>query len=172
MTWIALLLAQEALTVPFADPHRAEYVEAIQSCRAAQEKIPIDPEAAERELTAVLKTHPDLALERRVTVYERPNDPKTYTLCPWQYRGQVRLALSRRPGAVEAEKQRRLREAVEDLEKSVVRKNAASEPLLREAVARLTAQDDAAVPRLPLFRSEGRSIAADVDRALDGFGLR
>ena len=44
--------------------------------------------------------------------------------------------------------------------------------LLREAVARLAGDADAPVPRLPLFRSTGPSIAEDVDRALDGFGLR
>ena len=44
--------------------------------------------------------------------------------------------------------------------------------LLREAVARLTEQADAPMPTLPLFRSTGPSIAEDIDRALDGFGLR
>jgi hypothetical protein len=44
--------------------------------------------------------------------------------------------------------------------------------LLREAVARLTDQAEAPMPRLPLFRSSGPSIAEDVDRALDGFGAR
>lgn len=44
--------------------------------------------------------------------------------------------------------------------------------LLREAVARLAGEADAPVPRLPLFRAAGPSIAGDVDRALDGFGLR
>jgi hypothetical protein len=44
--------------------------------------------------------------------------------------------------------------------------------LLREAVARLTEQADAPMPRLPLFRSAGPSIAEDVDRALEGFGQR
>jgi Arc/MetJ-type ribon-helix-helix transcriptional regulator len=44
--------------------------------------------------------------------------------------------------------------------------------LLREAVARLTDQADAPAPRVPLFRSTGPSIAEDVDRALEGFGLR
>jgi hypothetical protein len=44
--------------------------------------------------------------------------------------------------------------------------------LLREAVARLTAQADTPAPRLPLFRSTGPSIAGDVERALEGFGLR
>jgi hypothetical protein len=42
--------------------------------------------------------------------------------------------------------------------------------LLREAVARLTGEGEAATPRLPLFRGEGPSIAEDVDRALEGFG--
>jgi Arc/MetJ-type ribon-helix-helix transcriptional regulator len=44
--------------------------------------------------------------------------------------------------------------------------------LLREAVVRLTDQADAPMPKLPLFRSSGPSIAEDVERALDGFGLR
>jgi Arc/MetJ-type ribon-helix-helix transcriptional regulator len=42
--------------------------------------------------------------------------------------------------------------------------------LLREAVSRLTGEAEAPVPRLPLFRSAGPSIAEDVDRALEGFG--
>ncbi len=44
--------------------------------------------------------------------------------------------------------------------------------LLREAVAQITTEADAPAPRLPLFRSTGPSIAEDVDRALEGFGLR
>ena len=44
--------------------------------------------------------------------------------------------------------------------------------LLREAVARLAGEPDAPAPKLPLFRAAGPSIAEDVDRALDGFGLR
>lgn len=133
MAALLALLCQEPITVPFADKLRAQYVEAVQSCRAAQEKAAADPEAAERELGAVLQAHRELVLERRVTVYERPNAPATYNLCPWQYRGQVRLALARRPGAPEAERRRHLREAVDDLEKSAGQKNVASEPLLREA---------------------------------------
>ncbi len=132
MATLLLCLLQQDLTVPFADPRRAPYVDAIKECRAAQERMAADPEAAERELTAVLK-RPGLVLERRVTVYERPNDPNTYNLCPWQYRGQARLALARRPGTPEPERRRRLREAVGDLEKSAAERNPASEPLLREA---------------------------------------
>jgi len=44
--------------------------------------------------------------------------------------------------------------------------------LLREAVSRLAGEAAAPLPRLPLFRSAGRSIAEDTDRALEGFGLR
>ncbi len=44
--------------------------------------------------------------------------------------------------------------------------------LLREAVSRLTGEVEAPVPKLPLFRSAGPSIAEDVDRALEGFGIR
>jgi hypothetical protein len=44
--------------------------------------------------------------------------------------------------------------------------------LLREAVSRLTGEAEAPVPKLPLFRSTGPSIAEHVDRALEGFGVR
>ena len=44
--------------------------------------------------------------------------------------------------------------------------------LLREAVSRLTGEADAPMPRLPLFRSTGPSIAEDIDRELEGFGDR
>ncbi len=44
--------------------------------------------------------------------------------------------------------------------------------LLREAVMRLTSEAEAPAPSLPLFRSEGPSIAEDVDGALEGFGNR
>ena len=44
--------------------------------------------------------------------------------------------------------------------------------LLREAVARLTGEAEAPVPKLPLFRASGPSIAEHVDRALEGFGVR
>ena len=55
----------------------------------------------------------------------------------------------------------------------VARQRGCSEAeLLREAVSRLAGAADAPVPKLPLFRSTGSSIAEDVDRALEGFGLR
>ena len=44
--------------------------------------------------------------------------------------------------------------------------------LLREAVAWLADETEAPVPKLPLFRSTGPSIAPDIDRALGGLGLR
>jgi Arc/MetJ-type ribon-helix-helix transcriptional regulator len=44
--------------------------------------------------------------------------------------------------------------------------------LLREAVSRLAGEADAPLPKLPLFRSAGPSIAEDIDRALEGFGLQ
>lgn len=44
--------------------------------------------------------------------------------------------------------------------------------LLREAVSRLAGEAEAPVPKLPLFRSTGPSIAEDVDGHLQGFGLR
>ena len=57
--------------------------------------------------------------------------------------------------------------------KRLARQRGCSEAeLLREAVSRLAGEADAPVPRLPLFRSSGPSIAEDVDRALEGFGVR
>jgi hypothetical protein len=44
--------------------------------------------------------------------------------------------------------------------------------VLRDAVARLAGEAEARPPKLPLFRSTGPSIAGDVDRALEGFGIR
>ena len=44
--------------------------------------------------------------------------------------------------------------------------------LLREAISRLTGEAGAPAPKLPLFRSSGPSIAEDVDRALEGFGVK
>ena len=42
--------------------------------------------------------------------------------------------------------------------------------LLREAVSTITAATETPVPRLPLFRGKGPSIAGDIDKALKGFG--
>ena len=54
---------------------------------------------------------------------------------------------------------------------AVARKCSEAE-LLREAVSRFTDDAVAAAPKVPLFRSTGPSIAEDVDRALEGFGVR
>ena len=55
----------------------------------------------------------------------------------------------------------------------VARRRRCSEAeLLREAVSRLVGEGEAPIPKLPLFRSTGPSIAEDIDRALEGFGLR
>lgn len=55
----------------------------------------------------------------------------------------------------------------------VARRRGCSEAaLLREAVSAITREAEAPVPRLPLFRAVGPSIALDVDRALAGFGRR
>lgn len=42
--------------------------------------------------------------------------------------------------------------------------------LLREAVARITADAATPAPTVPLFRAAGPSIAEDIDGALPGFG--
>ena len=52
------------------------------------------------------------------------------------------------------------------------RRRCSEAELLREAVSRLAGEGDPPVPRLPLFRSNGPSIAEDIDRALEGFGRR
>ena len=57
--------------------------------------------------------------------------------------------------------------------KKLARQRRCSEAeVLREAVSRLAAEAGAPIPKVPLFRSTGPSIAEDVDHALEGFGLR
>jgi hypothetical protein len=58
------------------------------------------------------------------------------------------------------------------LAKLASRRGVSEAALLREAVARLTGEDEAPAPRIPLFRSSGPSIAEDIDQALEGFGTR
>ena len=53
------------------------------------------------------------------------------------------------------------------------KRNCSEAELLREAVATLTRDTDAADPQIPLFKSKGPSIAERVDDALaKGFGVR
>jgi len=56
------------------------------------------------------------------------------------------------------------------LAKTASRLGVSEAALLREAVARITADESAPPPKLPLFRSSGPSIAEDIDGALQGFG--
>jgi Arc/MetJ-type ribon-helix-helix transcriptional regulator len=58
------------------------------------------------------------------------------------------------------------------LERVARQRRCSEAELLREAVARLTGEAEAPAPKLPLFRAEGASIAEDVHRALEGFGVR
>jgi hypothetical protein len=56
------------------------------------------------------------------------------------------------------------------LRKAAAARGCSEAALLREAVARITEEPETPAPKLPLFRAHGRSITADVDSALDGFG--
>lgn len=56
------------------------------------------------------------------------------------------------------------------LAKAAGRRGVSEAALLREAVARITADEATPVPTLPLFRASGPSIADDIDGALHGFG--
>ena len=58
------------------------------------------------------------------------------------------------------------------LKRVAARRRCSEAEVLREAVSRLTGDAEAPVPKLPLFRSTGPSIAEQVDRALEGFGVR
>jgi hypothetical protein len=58
------------------------------------------------------------------------------------------------------------------LKRAAARRGCSEAELLREAVARITGEAEASVPKLPLFRSTGPSIAEQVDDALKGFGVR
>ena len=56
------------------------------------------------------------------------------------------------------------------LAKTATRRGISEAALLREAVARITADEGTPAPKLPLFRASGPSIAEDLDGALHGFG--
>lgn len=58
------------------------------------------------------------------------------------------------------------------LRKLAAQRNCSEADLLREAVARLTGGTGAPLPRVPLFRSSGASVAEEIDAALEGFGSR
>lgn len=62
------------------------------------------------------------------------------------------------------------RELKQALAKLARRRQCSEAELLREAVSRLTGEADAPLPKLPLFRASGPSIAEDVEPALEGFG--
>jgi hypothetical protein len=62
------------------------------------------------------------------------------------------------------------RELKRALKRVAAQRRCSEAELLREAVARLTGEAAAPIPRLPLFRSTGPSIAEHVDRTLEGFG--
>jgi hypothetical protein len=59
-----------------------------------------------------------------------------------------------------------------DLRRVAAERRCSEAELQREAVSRITSEGAAPVPRLPLFRASGPSIAEDVDQALQGFGVR
>jgi len=56
------------------------------------------------------------------------------------------------------------------LKKAAAARGCSEAALLREAVSRITEERETPTPKLPLFRAQGRSIAGDVDSALDRFG--
>ena len=60
------------------------------------------------------------------------------------------------------------------LERTARRRNVSAAELLRESIERMTNEDtESPTPKLPLFRSRGRSIAAAIDRELaKAFGRR
>ena len=58
------------------------------------------------------------------------------------------------------------------LQRVAAQRRCSEAELLREAVSRLTGEAEAPVPKLPLFRASGPSIAEHIDRALEGFGVQ
>jgi hypothetical protein len=62
------------------------------------------------------------------------------------------------------------RELKRALKRAARQRGISEAELLREAVSRVVGEGGAPAPKLPLFRSSGRSIAGDIDGALEGFG--
>src|SRR6185295_18122053 len=109
-------------------PARAQYREAVDLCRAAEDLIDRDPEAAATRLTDLLDRFGALPkIECRLRIKVFADDPgSAFAFFPYQFRGRARLASAK--GAAD-----RLEGAVRDFEQSFHRGVAASEPLLQAA---------------------------------------
>jgi len=130
---VLALAAQEDLLIVRADPNRAACQAELDKFEAAEKLAEKDPAGAIKALSEILEK-PRLLPETRVRIERRANDPDPPRLfTPFQLRGRVRLTLARAEGVVPAERRRMLHDAVVDLEESVRRRAASSEPYAREA---------------------------------------
>jgi len=114
-----VLLAQEEV-IQRTDPARIQYLEAADLCRAAEELIDQNPEAAARKLSELLDKYGTLPhLECRIRVKVLADDPGSpFSFFPYQFRGRARLAAAK--GAkTPAELAERTEAAVQDFERSV-----------------------------------------------------
>ncbi len=125
---LAAALATQEEVIRRTDPARAQYQEAVELCRSAEELIEKDPETAVARLTELLDrfgTLPRIECRLRIKVFA--DDPgAAYAFFPYQFRGRARLATAK--GAAD-----RIEAAVRDFERSVERGAAASKPLLQSA---------------------------------------
>src|SRR6185436_738830 len=126
---LCLLLGLQEEVIQRSDPARSQYQEAVELCKAAEELLERDPEAAATKLTELLDRFGQLPkIERRLRIKVFADDAGApHAFFPYQLRGRARLAAAKDPDRIEA--------AVRDFERSVERGAASSKPLLQSARA-------------------------------------
>src|SRR4051812_10902777 len=131
VTALLVLLSQEEV-VQRTDPARTQYLEAADLCRAAEELMERNPEAAALKLTELLDKYGGLPhLECRIRVKVLADDPGSpYSFFPYQFRGRARLAAA--AGAKSPlERADRTEAAVRDFERSVAKGAQSSREMLQ-----------------------------------------
>ncbi len=128
-----VLLAQEEV-IQRTDPARTQYLEAADLCRAAEELIDQNPEAASQKLSELLDKYGTLPhLECRIRVKVFADDPGSpYSFFPYQFRGRARLAAAK-AAKTPSELAERREAAVRDFERSVEKGAQSSRSLLQSA---------------------------------------
>ena len=163
---LAAALAAQEDVIQRTDPARSQYQEAVELCRAAEELLDKDPEAAAAKFTELLDKHGQLPrIERRLRIKVFADDPGSpVAFFPYQFRGRARLAAADGAKGGARERADRVEAAVRDFERSVERGAVSSKPLLQSA---RIAWWSALQPLLARDGGEpGRAGAADKARGL------
>jgi hypothetical protein len=148
---------------------KGDYLQAVEKCRTAEAAIESDPRAAVEKLDEVLGNPRVRKVECRLRIEEKASEyTPWYLFLPYQYRGRARINLAKKSEPEAAVKL--LAGAVEDLQESVRRGIASSDPHLKTAKAELEKAKAAAAAPKPGDPAEDpfprirRSVQALVDQ--------